>query len=260
MYVFRRSGSVWSQESYLKATFSAGGGEFGRALAIDGNVVVASSNFGANLFTRDGTVWRDEAYLVSPQSDNYAPFRAIGISGSLVVTGVPTIYDPGFNPGELCVFTQVGANWFPIQEAYLKASNTGAGDQYGTAVAISGDTIAVSAPLEDSNATGINGSQSNNSALSSGAVYIFVRSGYWVQQAYIKSSNSQLGDNFGSSIALDGDTLVVGASGEDSNATGINGNGANNSSSESGAALYLYQKFRVWTQQAYLKPANTECE
>ena len=74
------------------------------------------------------------------------------------------------------------------QQAYLKASNTGSGDNFGQSVAISGDTVVVVANLEGSNATGVNGTQSDNSAINSGAAYVFVRSsGTWTQQAYLKA-------------------------------------------------------------------------
>ncbi len=98
------------------------------------------------------------------------------------------------------------------------------------------------APYEASSATGINGNQGDNSADDSGAVYVFSRSGStWVQQAYVKASNTGANDSFGSRVALsaDGKTLAVGASYEGSSATGINGNQGDNSAGYSGA-VYLY--------------------
>lgn len=84
------------------------------------------------------------------------------------------------------------------QQAYLKASNTGANDEFGYSVSVSGDTIIVGAYLEASNATGVNGNQGNNSASASGAAYVFVRNGTsWSQQAYLKASNTQTSDHFG---------------------------------------------------------------
>ena len=81
------------------------------------------------------------------------------------------------------------------QQAYLKASNTGASDYFGYSVAVSGDTVVVGAISEASNATGVNGNQSDNSAPDSGAAYVFVRSGTnWSQQAYLKASNTGAGD------------------------------------------------------------------
>ena len=80
------------------------------------------------------------------------------------------------------------------------------------------------APQEGSNATGVNGDQSNNSAKNSGAVYVFTRNGdVWTQQAYLKASNADAGDQFGVSVAISGDTLAVGRMFEASNARGVNG-------------------------------------
>ena len=132
-------------------------------------------------------------------------------------------------------------------EAYIKASNTGgiddtgnSGDRFGYSVALSGDTLVVGANREDSGTTGTANAgttaSTNNNLTDSGAVYVFTRSGTtWSQQAYLKASNAGGGDRFGSSVALSGDTLVVGADGEAGNATGVNGDGANNSPTESGA-------------------------
>ena len=107
-------------------------------------------------------------------------------------------------------------------------------------MAVSGDTVLIGARLEDSNATGINGNQSDNSAANSGAAYIFVRSGTtWTQQAYLKASNTRASDEFGLWVAVSGDTVVVGAGFEDSDATGVNGNQSDNHATNSGAA-YIF--------------------
>ena len=78
-----------------------------------------------------------------------------------------------------------------------------------------------------------------------------------IQQGYIKASNTNADDSFGLSVALFGDTLVVGAYQEGSNATGVNGNQADNSASNSGAVYIFTRTGGVWTQQAYLKASNT---
>jgi len=98
------------------------------------------------------------------------------------------------------------------QQAYLKASNSESVDQFGLSVAISGDTLVVGAYREDSNATGVDGDDSNNDADRSGAAYVFTRtSGVWSQQAYMKASNAEAGDSFGWSVASSGHTLVFAA-------------------------------------------------
>ena len=112
-------------------------------------------------------------------------------------------------------------------------------------MAVSGDTVVVGALYEDSSATGVNGNGGDNSAASAGAAYVFGRSGgVWSQQAYLKASNTAAGDLFGVSVAISGDTVVVGASGEDSSATGVNGDGSDNSASYAGAA-YVFESSAV---------------
>ena len=128
---------------------------------------------------------------------------------------------------------------------YFKASNTESDDRFGMSVALSGDgnILAVGAQLEGSSATGINNDPDNNNAIDAGAAYLFVRnsSGDWRQQAYIKAGNTDRHDRFGWSLSLSADaqTLAVGAFVEDSAATGINGDQADNSTENAGA-VYLY--------------------
>ncbi|QQR89157.1 MAG: FG-GAP repeat protein [Myxococcales bacterium] len=146
------------------------------------------------------------------------------------------------------------------QQAYIKASNTGPGDFFGTAVALSADsnTLAVGARSEGSSATGINGDQEDNQAQGSGAVYVFTRSDEtWSQQAYLKASNASAYDNFGTTVALstDGSTLAVGATTEDSANTDPN----DDSASGAGATyLFVRDSSNNWFQQAYLKASNAD--
>ncbi len=152
--------------------------------------------------------------------------------------------------------------WSPKSIAYIKASNAKKDDQFGLTVALSGDgnTMAVGATAEDSAAKGINGNQADHSALNSGAVYVFTRSGgNWVQQAYVKASNAKASDQFGTSLALsgDGNTLVVGATGESSSATGVNGNQSDTSMAGAGAVYVFTRSGTTWSQQAYVKASNT---
>jgi uncharacterized protein YceK len=179
--------------------------------------------------------------------------------------------DSASNAGAVYVYARNGNNW--TQQAYVKASTAGSGDYFGSSVDLSadGNTMAVAAHWEASDATGINGNQNDNSIPQAGAVYIFTRTGgRWTQQAYIKSSNTGEklpgegealvgggdGDQFGFSIALsaDGNTLAVGAVGEDSTATGINGNQADNAAVGAGAVYVFGRTANTWAQQAYVKP------
>jgi hypothetical protein len=225
-YVFVRSGAAWSQQAYLKASNTGAGDGFGVSVAISGDTIVV------------GASGEESA--------------ATGINGSQSNDN-----GDGDGSGAAYVFVRSGSTW--SQQAYLKASNTGAFDRFGGSVAISGNTIVVGADWEDSAATGINGNQGSNSAANSGAAYVFVRSGTnWSQQAYLKASNAEAYDGFGTSVAASGNTLVVGANSEDSAAKGINGNQNNNNQSNSGAAYVYVRSGTTWSQQVYLKASNTE--
>ncbi|MSO81933.1 MAG: integrin [Acidobacteria bacterium] len=179
--------------------------------------------------------------------------------------------ESAYNAGAVYVYARAGAGW--SQQAYVKASNAGRGDAFGSSVALSadGNTMAVAAHFETSSATGVNGNQADNSIPQAGAVYLFTRTGgRWSQQAYLKASNTGEksegdalvgggdGDQFGFSLALsaDGTTLAVGASGEDSTGTGINGNQTDNSAVSAGAVYVFRRAGNTWSQQAYVKPAT----
>ncbi|MBI5585794.1 MAG: FG-GAP repeat protein [Deltaproteobacteria bacterium] len=212
--------------SSLQVSNLGGGDRFGHSLALSGDTLVVGAPFEDSNTTG----------MNGDQGDNSAP-------------GAGAVY----------VFIRNGGNW--VQQAYLKASNTGAGDNFGFSVAIEGDTLVVGAPFEASNATGINGIQGDNSAPGAGAVYVFTRAlGVWTQQAYLKASNTGAGDNFGFSVALSGDTLVVGAPFEDSDATGVNANQGSNAAPNAGAAYVFVRTLEAWSQQAYLKASNTDPE
>jgi hypothetical protein len=290
-YVFVRSGGVWSQQAYLKASNPDAGDSFGFAVAVSGDTIVvgassessnatgvngdqsnnsAFSSGAAYVFARTGGVWSQQAYLKASNTDSLDGFGySVAVSGETVVVGA---FGEGSNAtgvngnqannsasasGAVYVFTRTGGTW--SQQAYLKASNTGTGDVFGTNVALSGDTLAVAAYGEASSSTGVNGNQGDNSAPSAGAAYIFTRTGgTWSQQAYLKASNAESSDFFGTSVAVSGNTVVVGASGERSNATGVNGDQSNNSAEGAGAAYVFVRSGAVWTQQAYLKASNTQ--
>ena len=173
-----------------------------------------------------------------------------------------------FDAGAVYVFTRGAKGW--TQQAYVKPSNPRGSAEFGHVVALSadGNTLAVSAYWEPSNAKGVNGDQKDESIPQAGAVYVFTRRGStWTQQAYIKASNTGEagtadafgeGDQFAFSLALsaDGNTMAVGALTEDSGSGGINGNQADNSAPSAGAVYVFARTGTAWAQQAYVKSAN----
>ncbi|MBN8589508.1 MAG: T9SS type A sorting domain-containing protein [Rhodothermia bacterium] len=289
-YVFVRNGTNWTQQAYLKASNTEIEDRFGTSVAISGNTIVvgaleedsnatgvngtesnnsATTSGAAYVFVRSGTNWTQQAYLKASNTGGGDAFGvSVAISGDTIVVGAngEDSNATGVNAtesnnsasasGAAYVFIRSGSTW--TQQAYLKASNTEASDLFGYAVAISGDTIVVGAFGEGSNTTGVNGTQTDNSAKESGAAYVFVRSGTtWTQQAYLKASNTEAGDRFGTSVAISGNTIVIGAYFEGSNTTGVNGTQTDNSAKESGAAYVFVRSGTTWTQQAYLKASNT---
>ncbi len=295
-YVFERDGAGnWAQQAYLKASNSDAGDFFGTSVVIDANVVVvgavgeASSATVINgdqadnaapfagaayVFVRTGiSTWSQQAYFKASNAGNFDIFGvSVAISGDTVVVGAEregsiatgVDGDQGDNSageaGAAYVFVRDGAgNW--SQDAYLKASNTGGGDLFGTSVAIAGDSVVIGALREASNAVGINGNQVDDSATQAGAAYVFVRDveSNWAQQAYLKASNTDAGDLFGESVAIAGDIVVVGARAEDSAASGVNGDQISNASDSAGAAyVFARDGAGAWSQQAYLKPSNPD--
>jgi hypothetical protein len=290
-YVFVRNGTTWSQQAYLKASNTDVDDFFGRSVAVSGDTVVVGANLEASaatgvngnqadnsasqagaayVFVRNGTAWSQQAYLKASNTDVGDLFGfSVAVSGDTVAVAAPgeSSAATGVNgnqtdnsapdSGAAYVFVRNGTTW--SQQAYLKASNTDGGDGFGQSLSVSGDTVVVGAVGEDSAATGINGNQADNSATLAGAAYVFARNGTtWSQQAYLKASNTDVGDQFGFSVSVSGDTVVVGSNKESSAATGVNGNQADNSAIEAGAAYVFTRTGATWSQQAYLKASNTD--
>ena len=226
-----------------------------RCLAILATLVlILTLNVRAATITRQG-------YLKDFDPRQYEAFgSSVAVSGNTMVVGASGEFGDGQGfpqAGAAYVFVRSGTNW--ILQGTLKASNGYTRDQFGQSVAISGDTVVVGAFWESSSATGVNGDQNNRNALSAGAAYVFVRSGAnWTQQAYLKASNAQESDHFGFSVAISGDTVVVGAYGEASAAPAVNGDQSNNSALRCGAAYVFARNGTNWTQQAYLKASNAQ--
>jgi trimeric autotransporter adhesin len=289
VYIFRRSSGAWGLEMSLKASNAESGDFFGSSVALSGDTLVvgafgeASKARGINGDQSDNSAegsgavyvfrwvnggWRQEAYVKASNTwpDVDAGFGAsVALSGDTFVVGAPAERSnaTGINGdqrnrsiadvGAVYVFRRSGGVW--RQEAYVKASNVAIDALFGSSVALNDNTMVVGAPNEKSNATGINGDQSDLSAPDSGAVYVFQRSGVvWRQKAYVKASNTGVGDSFGGSVALSGDTMVVGAPNEASNIV----TDPSDDSGASNGAVYIFNRTSgVWSQEKYLKASDT---
>src|SRR5262249_20234069 len=141
-----------------------------------------------------------------------------------------------YGAGAVYMFSRIGATWH--QDAYIKASNTTAGDFFGEIVALSRDgrTLAVTPPNEDGSQTRLDPPQ-DDASIDTGAVYLFVRpTTTWMQAHYVKALNTGARDTIDAvGISADGSVLVVGAPQEDSSAMGFDGDQASNAAMDSGA-------------------------
>lgn len=208
--------------------------------------------------------------------DRFGTSIALSADGNTLAIGVPnedsstagintTSTDDGSadNSGAVYIFSRNGSSW--SQQAYIKADNVSSSDGFGISISLSqdGNTLAIGARLEDSNSTGISSTPNTDDSVSnSGAVYVYSRSGStWNHQAYIKADNAGAFNYFGASVDLssDGNTLAVGAGGEDSNSTGFNSTPNNDGSADSSGAVYIFTRSTSsWAQQAYIKSSNNE--
>jgi len=201
-YVFTRSGTSWSQQAKLTASDGAASDYFGYSVAVSGDSVVVgarqddTSRGSAYVFTRSGTSWSQQAKLTAgdgAQGDWFG--QSVALDGDTAAVGA--VYDD--NTGSAYVFTRSGASW--SQQAKVTASDAAGGDNFGQAVGIDGDDLAVGA---DGGGGG------------GGAAYVFVRSGAsWGQQAKLTAADAESGDAFGYSVGIDGDRIVAGARYED---------------------------------------------
>ncbi|WP_167881170.1 FG-GAP repeat protein [Leptospira gomenensis] len=274
---------VWINEAYFKATNVTGSTYFGNSIAVSGDTMVVGS-FRENsnqigptngptasadqslfasgavyVFRKVAGNWIQEAYLKASNpgmSDFFG--TSVAISGNTVVVGAPM----NGGSGSIYVFQRVGTVW--SEQARLKASNWDAGDRFGSVVSIDGDVIVIGAEWENSSQNTVtNGTtaSADNSLNDAGAAYIFRRNaGVWTQEAYLKAPNPGNGDYFGSAVSISGDTVVVGAYKEDSQAVTTNGTtaSADNSKSESGAAYVFRRTAGIWGQEAFLKASNLD--
>ena len=245
VYLYRFDGGNWSQEAYLKPSNSSNFDNFGGGISLsdDGNILAVgaggedSSTTGVNttpnelssasgavyIFNYDGSNWFESDYIkplnngagdrfgnsvhLSGDGNTFA-VKATGEDSS--TTGVNSTPDNLISgSGATYIFRYDGSSW--SEEAYIKASNPGANELFGTSISLSddGNILAVGAIYENSTSEGIN-SIPNDDGYQNGAVYTFRFDGSnWYQDAYIKSSNTLGQDHFGSNVSLSDDGVIL---------------------------------------------------
>jgi uncharacterized repeat protein (TIGR01451 family) len=238
-YVFTRSGTAWSQQQKLTAPVDDGAAYdfFGNSVALSGNTALIGASFkkiGSNTyqgavyaFTRSGATWSQQQKLTAADgaaSDYFGYSVALSDNTALVGASYKKI-GSNASQGKAYVFTRSGSAWSQVQE--LTAFDGAASDRFGGSVALSGNTALIGAP-------GVNSQR--------GAAYVFARSGSsWGQQQKLTAADGATYDLFGSSVALSGNTALVGAI----TAT-VNGN------VQQGAAYFFNRIGASWSLQQKL--------
>ena len=242
----------WVQQAKLTSSNNSGSDRFGERVAIDGDTAVVGAYFydrsgginspkgAAYVFTRSGSTWTQRAMI---QSNDIAVGDYFGItvaiSGNTIIVGAQ--YEDGSsssvtNYGSVYVFTGSGSSW--TQQAKLVDPNPSTNDWFGShSIAISGNTIVLGSILSDDTAT------------NSGTAHIYTRSGSaWTYKTQLESSDVAAYDRFGAGIAIDGDTVLIGAYGEGGSGT-------------SRGAVYVFtsnNNWSSWSQQAKLTASDAQ--
>jgi hypothetical protein len=239
-YVFQRNGDDWVETAKLTASDGAEFDEFGGAVSISGDYAVVGArekddgSGAAYVFYHTGSDWIETAKLTPTDASAGDYFgTAVSISGDLVVVGAEHDDDRANNSGAAYIFQRFDADW--VEAAKLTASDGVVGARFGISVAISGDTVIVGAEFDSP----------SNDEYESGSAYIFQRSnGDWTEVAKLRASNGNVFHRFGGAVSISGDTVIVGAVGDDSY--------GNNS----GAAYVFQESEGDWVETAKLTASD----
>ena len=223
-------GGLATQQAKLTASDAEVNDTLGIGGAADGDTALLGAS-GRNsatgavyVFTRTGTSWTEQATLTAADG---APGDMLGmsvaLSGDTAIAGAST---KDAYRGAAYIFERTGQLW--TQVARLASADAADDDRFGGSVAVEGGTAVVGASNKD---------------LGQGAAYVFTRNGAtWTQQAKLVAADAESGDQFGHSVAVSGDTVVVGASAENA---------------QRGAAYTFRRSGATWTQEAKLTAADT---
>lgn len=233
VYVFQLVGGAWTQVAELYASDGENYDEFGTAVAIDGDTAVVGAPEGhfwvwsghAYVFERVGGVWSQTARLSGSggtlEHDNTG--NAVAVSGDTILVGASGDDDLGGNAGSAYLWEKVGGRWTEV--AKLTAASHAEGDDFGYSVSLSPDTAFVGVIGDD------------DLGADSGSVCVFEPvGGVWTQVGKLTASDGEVGDNFGCSVSVGGETAVIGARYDEDHGY------------RSGAA-YIFEKIGgVWTE------------
>ncbi len=241
-YVFVRSGNSWTEQAKLTASDRTANDRFGQSVSVSGDTAVVGAPFddcaagggcgSAYVFVRSGSSWTEQAKLTASDAAFNDVFGwSVSVSGDTAVVGAYQADAPALDSGAAYVFARSGSSW--TEQAKLTASDGAADDNLGWSVSVSGDTAVAGAYRADA------------PAFDSGAAYVFARSGSsWSEQAKLTAPGGAADDYFGWSVAVSGDTAVVGAIHDDAPTL------------DSGSAYVFVQSGFTWSLQAALTASD----
>ena len=207
-YAFRRAGGLWSQEAALSDPTGGPFEDYGRAVSVQGDTLLVGAPFDGKPANVAGSVfvygngpggWTQEAVLQAQDGPaNRELGIAVSLDGDTAAAGAHFDSEAGVQAGAVYVFTRSAGVW--SQEAKLVPEDAGDNDEFGAAVSLSGDTLAVGSP-------GVDGAM-----FAVGSTCLYVRAGgAWNEAARLMVSGGASGDAFGWDVALDGEVLVASA-------------------------------------------------
>eukprot|EP00585_Thalassiosira_rotula_P000176 CAMPEP_0196160266 /NCGR_PEP_ID=MMETSP0910-20130528/46740_1 /TAXON_ID=49265 /ORGANISM="Thalassiosira rotula, Strain GSO102" /LENGTH=732 /DNA_ID=CAMNT_0041425195 /DNA_START=21 /DNA_END=2219 /DNA_ORIENTATION=+ len=242
VHVFVRNGGTWMHQAKLLAPDGSAYDYFGWTVAIFGDTVIVGApgdeawTGSAHLFVRNDGIWTHQAKLSAPDGSAEDDFgRSVGIFRDTVIVGAPKDSNDGVCAGSVHLFALDDGIW--MHQAKLLAPDGGAKDWFGQSVGLFGDTAIVGAPYDD------------DDGLDSGSAQVFVLdNNIWTHQARIVAPRVVTGDQFGASVRIFGDTVIVGSFGDDDY--------GNNSGS-----LHLFTRMEgAWDHHAHLLAPKLETE
>jgi hypothetical protein len=246
-YVFvRAADGAWSQQAKLTAADGAFGDLFGISVSVFGDTAVIGAYYDDDKGTDSGSAyvfvraangtWSQQAKLTADDGATLDQFGwSVSVSGDTAVIGASLDDDKGSASGSAYVFVRAAADGTWSQQAKLTAADGAAQDIFGKSVAVSGDTAVIGAWGDEDKGS------------HSGSAYVFVRAadGTWSQQAKLTAADGAADDYFGISVAVSGDTAVIGAYRDDDKV-----------SASGSAYVFVRAADGTWSQQAKLTAAD----
>jgi hypothetical protein len=228
----------WTQEVKIIPEDPAPHNEFGTSVSIFGSTALVGAPYAdpggadsgtAYVFTRAGTVWTQQAKLIARDANAGDHFGwSVCLSGDQALIGAPGNDDGGADSGSTYVFVRTEGSW--NRQVKLNAGDAAAGDRFGSSVCLHDGRAVIGAPRKGQE---------------TGVAYVFAGQGSnWSQEARLSSASSQQGDHFGNSVAIHGDTALVGAD--------LSGGFTN-----AGSAYVFERSGSSWIEQAELSASDT---